>query len=554
MMPLLQVQDASLSINQMPVLHSISFELARGKALGLVGESGAGKSMTAMSIIGLLPAGARLSGSILFDGEDLTQCNELAMCALRGSQISMAFQEPMTALNPVQSIGAQVAEVFVIHRQASKSAALVRAAEVLERVGLPNAEIPLSRYPFELSGGQRQRVVIAIAVALRPGLLIADEPTSALDVTTEAQILDLLCTLCTQESIALLFVSHDLAAVARVSDHIAIMKDGSIVETGPTTEIFTEMRHPYSLALRAASTYELQGTARQTQSHREVSDSRRILEVNNLTCCYTLPQENFFAKPATFRALDNVSFSLNEGENLGLIGESGSGKSTLVRAILGLEPLRDGTIDIAGSRFSPAPATHQMALRHKIQAVFQDPYGSFNPRHRVERIVAEPLNLLATRLNASELGDRVADCLENVGLSASDGQKYPHEFSGGQRQRIAIARALVVSPAIIILDEATSALDVSVRARILKLLAELSDRLGISYLFVSHDLDIVRAVTDRVMILQAGKLVEQGVTQKLFSAPQHPYTQSLLDAKPTLQEEIYRRQSLDGTHAVNQQH
>ncbi len=323
MSALVQASDLSLSINGTPILNSISFELSAGETLGLVGESGSGKSMTALSLIGLLPPGAKLSGRLTFDGDDLLARPEADLCRLRGRMISMAFQEPMTALNPVQTIGEQVAEVFLLHQTLSKSEALEKAATVLERVGLPRKEFPLSRYPFELSGGQRQRVVIAIAVALQPKLLIADEPTTALDVTTEARILDLLQQLCAQDGIALLFVSHDLAAVTRLADTIAIMKDGEIVESGPTAALFDNLRHPYSIRLLNASTMTPR-TDRGAVVSRHDNTGHAVLEVKNVTRDYVLPRRSFLKKPGLFRAVDDVSFTLHSGQNLGLVGESGS--------------------------------------------------------------------------------------------------------------------------------------------------------------------------------------------------------------------------------------
>ena len=545
MTPLLQVKDLSLSIHGSPILRSVSFDLEQGQTLGVVGESGAGKSMTALSLIRLLPASASLSGSILFNGEELLSKDEAAMCRLRGRQIAMAFQEPMTALNPVLTIGAQVAEVFRKHLGLGNAEALSAAAKVLERVGLPADAAPLMRYPFELSGGQRQRVVLALALALKPKLLIADEPTTALDVHTEAQILDLLNSLCAEDRIALLLVSHDLAVVMRLSDKVAIMKDGEIVEIKPAARWPRAMRHPYSIALYAASTYK--------PSIRSKADSARsvqpILEVKKLACDYRLARRSFFHAAGKYCVLEDINFVLYKGESLGLVGESGAGKSTLVRAILGLEEVQQGAVHINGECFSPASLDQQAPLRRKIQVVFQDPYGSFNPRHNVERIVAEPLCLLGSSLNKTERGRRVAHCLENVGLAVGDARKYPHEFSGGQRQRIAIARALIVSPSIIVLDEATSALDVSARAQVLELLGDLSARLGIAYLFVSHDLEVVRAVTDRVLILQCGRIVEQGMTVDVFASPRHDYTKSLLGSKPGLQDDIEDRTASKKAHA-----
>lgn len=533
-----------MTINGAPILRDVSFDLGRGEALGLVGESGSGKSMTALSIIGLAPPGALVSGSLLFDGEDLLARTEDEMCGLRGRVIAMAFQEPMTALNPLQSIGAQVAEMFRQHLDVSADDAWTRAGDVLTRVGLSPEEFPMMRYPFELSGGQRQRVVLAMAVALKPKLLIADEPTTALDVTTEAQILELLERLCDEDGISLLYISHDLACVARLSDHIAIMKGGEIIEAGAVKTIFDDMRHDYSIALRDANRYLLDNDHypdRRADEKAKVGAASPLLSVRNISRVYPLPRKGFFDRPGSFRAVDDVSFTLAAGENIGLVGESGSGKSTLVRAILGLDPLQSGAVEIEGAPFSSVPAVQQRASRCKIQAVFQDPYSSFNPRHRVARIVAEPLVLLDDPMSDGARRARVEESLASVGLAPEDADKYPHAFSGGQRQRIAIARALVISPKILVLDEATSALDVSLRGQILELLGRLSATRGISCLFVSHDLDVVRAVTDRVMIMKSGSIVEEGPTARVFDAPDHPYTASLINAKPSLQDEIAKR-------------
>jgi len=546
----LKIKDLCLSINGKKILKSLCLEIASGKTLGLVGESGSGKSMTALSLMRLLPEGSSLSGQILFAGDDITQCDESKMCTLRGRDIAMVFQEPMTALNPVQTIGAQVAELYRKHLNLSKRKALDEAAKNLERVGLPPSEIPLNRYPFELSGGQRQRVVIALALALKPKLLIADEPTSALDVHTEAQILMLLKSLCVEDDVAVLFISHDLTAIAQLSDGIAVMKEGEIVEQGSSPEFFASMSHPYSIELYKASQYFSSNYQSTDVIHTEPIQQESIspiLEVKNLSCAYDLGRPHFFSKLEKFRALENISFHLMRGESLGLVGESGSGKSTLVRAILGLESIQTGTVVIDGQPFFDVPRALQKALRRQIQVVFQDPYGSFNPRHKVHSIVGEPLHLLDSdsKLSAPQRNERIAQTLADVGLSASDADKYPHEFSGGQRQRIAIARALVVRPSIVVLDEATSALDVSVRAQVLELLSNLSVQRGLAYLFVSHDLEVVRAVTTRVLILQAGKIIEEGLTNDVFASPEHPYTQSLVNSKLSLQAQIKKKSEIE---------
>ncbi len=526
-MSLLSVKGLSLAIHQTPILKNLSFDIEAGKVFGVVGESGSGKSMTALALMGLLPDGADSDGAAVLKtgdtGIDLLHSAEKDMCALRGSDIAMIFQEPMTALNPVQTIGHQVAEALVIHGRASRTEALKIARARLDRVGLPADRFPLWRFPHELSGGQRQRVVIALAIALRPRLLIADEPTTALDVTTQAQILDLLKSLVAEEGMALMLITHDLAVVSGLADHVAVMQKGEIVEAGTTEDIFRHMRHPYTKQLFAASNHVPKRTARQADT--------AILEVVNATRTYTLPRTKLFQKPARFCAVNKVSFTLMKGENLGLVGESGCGKSTLTRAILGLEALEGGEIHAFGQAVDPKMPN---SLRAGIQVVFQDPYGSFNPRWKVARLVAEPFHLLKPPPN--DRRERVTAALESVGMVASDGNKYIHEFSGGQRQRIAIARALILRPKLIVLDEAVSALDVSIRAQILDLLADLSDRFDLSYLFISHDLSVVRAITDRVLVMKAGEIVESGPTEAVFNDPQHDYTKQLIAATPRVAE------------------
>jgi len=521
MMGLLSVKSLNLSIHGTDILKNLSFDMQAGKVFSIVGESGSGKSMTALAVMGLLPDGAKVSGEVGFDEKELLTTSEADLCALRGNQIGMIFQEPMTALNPVQTIGDQVAETLVIHGKASRKKALKIARERLDRVGLPASQFPLDRYPHELSGGQRQRVVIAQAIALRPKLLIADEPTTALDVTTQAQILDLLKSLVAEEGMALMLITHDLAVVSDIADHVAVMQKGKIVEKGPTNTIFEEMQHPYTKQLFKAS-----GHKPEREPH---GNKTPILEVINATRTYTLPREKLFQKPPKFTAVSNISFSLFQGENLGLVGESGCGKSTLTRAILGLDALQSGEIRLFGKPVSPLMSNTDRAT---VQVVFQDPYGSFNPRWKVERLVAEPFHLLASL--PTDWRDQVAEALRSVGLQPDDMTKYIHEFSGGQRQRIAIARALLLRPELIVLDEAVSALDVSIRAQILDLLAELSSRLTLSYLFISHDLSVVRAITDRVLVMQAGRIVETAPTEELFLNPRHAYTKQLIAATPRL--------------------
>ncbi len=524
-MSLLSVQNLDLSIHSYDILRGVTFDIAEGEIVAITGESGSGKSMTALATMQLLTQGARTAGHILLGEEDLTELAEPQLCAIRGNDIGMVFQEPMTALNPVQTIGDQVAETILIHEPTSKIKALARAAETLARVGLPEAQFPMSRYPHELSGGQRQRVVIAMAIALRPRLLIADEPTTALDVTTQAQILALLEKLAREDGMGLLMITHDLAVVADMADRIIVMRKGEIVEQGATQELLQNMQHPYTKQLFAASTHEVTLPAAEAQSP--------LLDVRNVSRDYRTPRKTLFGKAGTFRAVNDVSFTLNRGERLGLVGESGCGKSTLTRALLGLEQVQEGTITLDGAPVFSGNKPN-LAVRQRMQVVFQDPFGSFNPRHRVARQITEPFHLLAIPPTGAARQKAIDEALIAVGLGPQDADRYIHEFSGGQRQRIAIARALIIRPDLIVFDEAVSALDVSVRAQILDLLAELCDAYALSFLFISHDLSVVRTITDRVLVMKAGEIVEQGQTEDVFSNPRHAYTKSLIEAAPVL--------------------
>ncbi|WP_296423018.1 dipeptide ABC transporter ATP-binding protein [Yoonia sp.] len=526
-MTLLTIRDLSVAINGTTILHDVNLTMQPGKVAAITGESGSGKSMTALAVMGLLPRGAVATGQIMLDGTDILQTSEPALCKMRGNTMGMVFQEPMTALNPVQTIGDQVAETILIHENTSKTAAHRRAAAMLERVGLPNDRFPLSRYPHELSGGQRQRVVIAMAIALRPKLLIADEPTTALDVTTQARILDLLRDLVREFDMGLLLITHDLAVVSDIADQVAVMQKGRVVEAAPTRQLLTDMRHPYTKALFAASTHTVYLPVR--------TASVPLLYAKNIVRDYPLPRKQLRGPRPHFRALDHVSFSIDHGERVGLVGESGCGKSTLTRAILGLEDVQGGQITLGGEPVFTGKKPN-LTVRRKMQVVFQDPYGSFNPRHRVDRLITEPFHLLETPPTGMAREVEISKALQDVGLSQSDAKKYIHEFSGGQRQRIAIARALIIAPELIIFDEAVSALDVSVRAQVLDLIAALCRKRPLSYLFISHDLSVVRSITDRVIVMQAGKIVEQGETETVFTNPQHPYTQALLAAAPQLPE------------------
>ncbi|MBA4492011.1 ABC transporter ATP-binding protein [Paracoccus sp. S1E-3] len=520
---MIEIRDLSVSIHDQPVLRDVDLRLEPGRITGLVGESGSGKSMTALAVMGLLPRGAQAGGTVSLDGRNLLDLPEAQMCRIRGSRIGMIFQEPMTALNPLMNIGDQVAEVLRIHHDMAREQALKRARDRLDRVGLPGPRFPLTLYPHELSGGQRQRVAIALAIAEAPDLLIADEPTTALDVTTQAQILDLLRDLVRSEGMSLLLITHDLAVVAGIADQVAVMKSGEIVEKGPTEALFRSQTDPYTRALFAASRHV---PAQVAAAH----DDTPILSVRNAVREYLLPRPQAFAPHQVLRAVNDVSFDIQDGESVGLVGESGSGKSTLTRAILGLDPLSGGEIRLDGTSVA-AGLSMPAALRAKMQAVFQDPFGSFDPRWRVDRLIAEPFHLTG---RPKDWRDRVAQALDAVGIEPSAARRYIHEFSGGQRQRLAIARALIIRPRLIVLDEAVSALDVRVRAQVLDLLAALRRRHNIAYLFVSHDLGVVRGITDRVLVMEGGRIVEQGVTAQVMDAPTHPTTRRLMEAMPEI--------------------
>ena len=524
-MSLLSITNLSLSINGTPILRDVSLSVNTGEIVAVTGESGSGKSLTALASMGLLPKGSQATGTITLEGQDLLTTSEADLCNIRGNNIGMVFQEPMTALNPVQTIGAQVAETILIHGSTSKSDAMARAADVLTRVGLPQDRFPLSRYPHELSGGQRQRVVIAMAIALRPKLLIADEPTTALDVTTQAQILDLIKDLARDYDMGLLMITHDLAVVSDMADKIVVMRLGEVVEQGETKSLLTNMQHDYTKMLFAASGHQV--------NLPDLPASDVLLSVKNVVRDYTTPRKTVFGSKGVFRALNKVSFDIKRGERLGLVGESGCGKSTLTRAILGLEDVQGGEITLDGAPVFTGRKPN-LAVRRKMQVVFQDPFGSFNPRHKVARLITEPFHLLKTPPSHEERQRLINQTLTAVGLDPSDAHKYIHQFSGGQRQRIAIARALIIQPDLIVFDEAVSALDVSVRAQILDLLADLSAKYNLTYLFISHDLSVVRTITDRVLVMQRGEIVEQGETEQVFTAPNHPYTQELIAAAPVL--------------------
>jgi peptide/nickel transport system ATP-binding protein len=544
--PLLRVERLGVQIDGRHVLREITFDLAPGEVLGLVGESGSGKSMTALALAQLLPRNAVATGRVLLAGQELTALDEAQLCAVRGREISLVFQEPATALNPLHTIGDQVAETVRIHRRVPRAEALAVAARVLERVGLSTDRVPLDRFPHELSGGQRQRVAIALAVALTPKLLVADEPTTALDVTTQARILELLRDLARETGMALVLVSHDLAVVATLADRIAILKDGAVVEHGTASQVLRRPSEPYTRELlRNASPSAALATERSADvvsvpTAGPLSGAGSpLLAAQDVVREYAPRGTHRGAPP--LRAVGGVSLSIAAGERVGLVGESGSGKSTLVRTLLGLDAPSAGRVLVDGVPLHDARGAEQRRLRRLLQIVFQDPYASLNPRHRIERIVAEPLHLLDAPPSAAERRRLVEGLLDDVGLDAAHADRYPHEFSGGQRQRIAIARALAVEPRLVVLDEAVSALDATLRTQVLALLERLRARRGLAYLFVSHDLEVVRAVTDRVLVMQHGTIVEQGPTARVLDAPEHAYTRTLVAASPSIERALAAR-------------
>ncbi|MFM0347226.1 ABC transporter ATP-binding protein [Paraburkholderia sp. RL17-347-BIC-D] len=524
--PLLEIDRFSVRFGDKVAVHELSLSIARGERVALVGESGSGKSVTALSILRLVEH-AELSGRMLLDGEDLLQKTEQQMRGLRGADVAMVFQEPMTALNPLFTIGKQIAESLRLHEGLRPNAARERGIELLRRTGIPEPERRIDSFPHQLSGGQRQRAMIAMALACRPRLLLADEPTTALDVTVRQQIVDLLISLQEQEAaergMAVLLITHDLNLVKRFAQRVAVMEKGVLVETNTTEALFTSPQHPY--------TRRLLDSDPQRAVEPVEEGARRLLEVQGLAVDYRTSAKGWrsmFGR-STFRAVQDVDLSVRRGETLGIVGESGSGKSTLAATVLGLQQPAAGHIHIDGLPLSTLKtASSRRALYSRMQVVFQDPFGSLSPRMTVEQIIGEGLAVHRPEVDAKARRARVGSLLEEVGMPADAMLRYPHEFSGGQRQRIAIARALAVQPELIVLDEPTSALDVSIQKQVLNLLTNLQKKYKLSYLFITHDLAVMRAMAHRVIVMKSGRIVEAGDTLDVLHAPSHPYTQSLL--------------------------
>ena len=519
-MSLLDVRNLNVRFGDAEVVRDVSFRIALGEKFALVGESGSGKTVTALSIL-KLNQDARYEGCILLDGEDILPRGENLMRAVRGKEVAMIFQEPMTALNPLFTIGNQIAEGLMLHEAIGAKAAALRTIELLEKVGIPEPRRRALAYPHQLSGGQRQRAMIAMALACKPKLLIADEPTTALDVTIKVQILELLNRLQREENMAVLMITHDLNLVRHFADRIGVMEQGRLIESGATAEVFAAPRESYTRTLLASQPQRLVQALAAGQPP--------LLEARHLRCSFDMRKGWFCSEP--FVAVDDATLQLRPGETLGIVGESGSGKSTLGMALLRLSLARvSGDIVFRGQSISAMSERALRSLRAHMQVVFQDPFASLSPRRTIEQIVGEGLALHQPQLDKAALRQAVIGALQEVGLSADMLARYPHEFSGGQRQRIAIARVLVLKPDLVLLDEPTSSLDVSVQQQVLSLLAGLQQRHGMAYIFISHDLAVIRAMAHRVLVMKEGKVVEGGATDAVLMRPTHRYTQDLLAA------------------------
>ena len=529
-MSLLEVKNLGIAFRQdgqtIACVHGISFTVDRGETVALVGESGSGKSITALSTVALLGANAEVMGSVKYDGQEMVGATPKLLRKVRGNDISFIFQEPMTSLNPLHTLEKQLGESLELHQGLTGAAARQRIIELLTRVGIRDPEERLDAYPHQLSGGQRQRVMIAMALANKPDILIADEPTTALDVTIQAQILDLLAELKREENMGLLFITHDLGVVERIADKVCVMKDGMIVETGPTKEIFANPRHDYTKKLLAAAP---SGAPEPVPAKAPV-----LIETKNLKVWFPI-QKGFMKSTVGYvKAVNQASLSVRAGETLGIVGESGSGKTTLALAAMRLIA-SEGSILFDGEDVHKWSTKKLRQMRAQMQIVFQDPFGSLSPRMTCEQIIAEGLGVHGNP-DGRAPRDLVAEVMREVELDPAMMDRYPHEFSGGQRQRIAIARAMILRPKMVVLDEPTSALDMTVQVQIVELLRRLQKKYGLTYLFISHDLKVVRAMSHKMIVMKQGDIVEAGDAAQIFENPQTPYAQTLLHAALDLTE------------------
>ncbi|MER8441889.1 ABC transporter ATP-binding protein [Mesorhizobium sp. M1066] len=525
--PLLSVQDLSVAFSQggsqSTAVDHISFDIAKGETVALVGESGSGKSVSALSVLKLLPypSASHPSGKILFQGADLLAMSEKQLRQVRGNKITMIFQEPMTSLNPLHTIEQQIVEILKLHQGMADRPAKERTLALLNEVGIRDPHKRLDAYPHQLSGGQRQRVMIAMALANEPELLIADEPTTALDVTVQAQILELLAGLKSRKGMSMLFITHDLGIVRKIADRVCVMTKGKIVETGPTKEIFANPQHAYTRHLLAAEPKGKPPAAN--------ADAKPVMTGKDIKVWFPIKQGFFRRTVDNVKAVDGIDVTVRAGQTLGVVGESGSGKTTLGLALARMIS-STGTIQFNGRDINQLSFNAMRPLRRELQIVFQDPFGSLSPRMSIAEIIEEGLKIHEPKLSPDERDDKVAAVLKEVGLDPATRNRYPHEFSGGQRQRVAIARAMVLNPRFVMLDEPTSALDMSVQAQVVDLLRSLQAKHDLAYLFISHDLKVIRALANDVIVMRNGRIVEAGPSQQIFENPQTDYTRALISA------------------------
>jgi peptide/nickel transport system ATP-binding protein len=549
----LDIQNLTISFKGNEVIHGISYALAANEILGIVGESGSGKSVSSLAILGLLPKkNAEITGTILYEDQNLVSLRAKDFQRIRGNEISMIFQEPMSSLNPSMTCGKQVEEVLLQHNYCTKKAVKAEVLALFEKVKLPRVAQMYASYPHQLSGGQKQRVVIAMAIACKPKVLIADEPTTALDVTVQKEIILLLKELQQENQMGIIFISHDLSLVSEIADHILVMYQGNIVERGETASLFSNPQHEYTKALlkskpsldvRLKKLPTIQDvlagtvsdvvvtTAERQLRHEQMYAKAPLLEVRNVSKSF-YSNAGLFGKSTEVKAVNDVSFSLYEGETLGLVGESGCGKSTLGNVILQLHKATEGQILYKGVDITKISKYEVRALRKEIQLIFQDPFASLNPRIPIGNSILEPMKVHGLHANDAERKEKVLELLERVGLDASYYGRYPHEFSGGQRQRIGIARTIALQPKLIICDESVSALDISVQAQVLNLLNELKDNFGFTYIFISHDLAVVKYIADQLLVMNDGRIEELGEADAIYAHPKSSYTQTLIDAIP----------------------